>query len=249
MFWAGAEIRSEDIALFNSGDTYRSRMSGPTRWGSISLPGNDMEQMCAAYFGHRAEWMSGCAVITPPPRALAHLRSLHAAVGGLVEASPESNISPESECALEQALVQAMLECIDVPCVRSETTAMQHHRLIIRRFCEMLDMHPLKPLYVPEASNAIGVSGRTLRMACQEHLGVSPTQYLMLRRMRLARRALRQADPDLTRVTDVATGLGFWELGRFSVKYRQIFGESPSTTLRAAGSPSRQTNLSDYAFA
>ena len=73
-----------------------------------------------------------------------------------------------------------------------------------------------------------------LRMACQKHLGVSPTQYLLLRRMHLARRALRQSDPDATRVTDVATNLGFWELGRFSVNYRQIFGESPSTTLRAA---------------
>jgi AraC-like DNA-binding protein len=86
-------------------------------------------------------------------------------------------------------------------------------------------------------------------MACHEHFGVSPTQYLLLRRLRLDRRALRDADPDVTRVTDIATELGFWELGRFSVKYRQIFGESPSTTLRTADLPSPRQTWLGYALA
>jgi transcriptional regulator GlxA family with amidase domain len=32
-------------------------------------------------------------------------------------------------------------------------------------------------------------------------------------------------------VTQIATDHGFWELGRFSVNYRAIFGEVPSETL------------------
>jgi hypothetical protein len=39
---------------------------------------------------------------------------------------------------------------------------------------------------------------------------------------------------DVARVTDIATEHGFWELGRFSVNYRHIFGETPSVTLRRA---------------
>jgi AraC-like DNA-binding protein len=54
-----------------------------------------------------------------------------------------------------------------------------------------------------------------------------------MRRMHLARRALRAADPAVATVTtQIATDYGFWELGRFSVGYRSLFGESPSASLR-----------------
>jgi AraC-like DNA-binding protein len=175
------------------------------------------------------------AVITPPPGALARLRSLHAMAGAVAETSAELFLPLEAESALEQALVQAMLACIEATSLSSVPPGVQHQQIIISRFREMLDVPSLMPLRVPQTSQAIGTSARTLRLACQTHLGVCPTQYLLLRRMRLARRALREADPEVTGVTTVATGLGFWELGRFSVRYRQIFGESPSTTLRSSG--------------
>jgi AraC-like DNA-binding protein len=249
LYWDGAEIAYEHVALFSAGNSYRSRLSGPTRWGSLSLSRDDMDQIQASYLGQTARLISGCTIIAPPPKALAHLRLLHAAAGNLAEAFPEPTIFPGSESAVEQALIQAMLECIGAEHVNAGTTAIQHHRLVARRFHELAAAYPLGPLHLPEISRSIGVSGRTLRLACQEQFGVSPTQYLLLRRMRSARRALRQADPELTRVTDVATDLGFWELGRFSVKYREIFGESPSTTLRAAASLNRHLAQPDYAVA
>ncbi len=61
---------------------------------------------------------------------------------------------------------------------------------------------------------------------------MGPIRYLSLRRMHLVRRALLRADPSMATVTRLATDHGFWELGRFSVAYRTLFGEPPSESLR-----------------
>jgi AraC-like DNA-binding protein len=104
----------------------------------------------------------------------------------------------------------------------------------VRRFEQLIAANQDKPLSLRSIYAAIGVPERTLRLYCQEHLGISPYRYLWLRQMHLARRALALADPTVTTVTAIANDHGFAELGRFSVAYRQLFGEPPSATLRQA---------------
>jgi AraC-like DNA-binding protein len=144
----------------------------------------------------------------------------------LVETSEEMYI-----WELEKALGALLVDTISTR-MQPDTIRRQHHHEIIRRFFRFAEAQSIGPINMQVVSASMGVSGRTLRSACQEMLGVSPTQYLLLRRMRMVRRALQQGDPKTTRVTEIATMFGFWELGRFSVRYRQIFGESPSATLR-----------------
>ena len=63
---------------------------------------------------------------------------------------------------------------------------------------------------------------------------MGPVRYLWLRRMQLARRALLLAGDGSATVTSIAMAHGFWELGRFSVAYRNLFGETPTAALRRA---------------
>jgi AraC-like DNA-binding protein len=53
-------------------------------------------------------------------------------------------------------------------------------------------------------------------------------------RLSQVRGALLSARGQLVTVTEIATDFGFAELGRFSVEYRKVFGESPSETLHQA---------------
>jgi transcriptional regulator GlxA family with amidase domain len=112
------------------------------------------------------------------------------------------------------------------------TAGGRRHGAIVARFEEFLEANPDTPLYLTEICAAIAVSERTLRVACEEHLGVGPIRYLSLRRLHLVRRALLRADHAKATVTQVATDHGFWELGRFAGAYKALFGESPSETLR-----------------
>ena len=88
-----------------------------------------------------------------------------------------------------------------------------------------------EPLHVSALCRALAVSERTLRKAFHKTYGLPPCRHLRMLRLSEARRALLSADCELTTVTAVAMCFGFVELGRFSVEYRQIFGESPSQTL------------------
>ena len=101
----------------------------------------------------------------------------------------------------------------------------------MRRFDSVIEEHFDEPLYIPELCREVGASVRTLNTCCQEHLGMGPKHYLLLRRMHMVRRALRQSALPDTTVTEVATRYGFWQLGRFAVEYKTLFGESPSDTL------------------
>jgi AraC-like DNA-binding protein len=88
-----------------------------------------------------------------------------------------------------------------------------------------------EPVDVSALCRALAVSERTLRKAFHKTYGLPPCRHLRMLRLSEARRALLSADYELTTVTEVAMCFGFVELGRFSVEYRKIFGESPSQTL------------------
>jgi hypothetical protein len=83
MFFNGAEIRTNQIGVAGAGESYISRLSGPTRRGAMTLA-KDMDALfMESASGTRR--VSGVTVITPPPASLAHLRSLHDYIGRLAE--------------------------------------------------------------------------------------------------------------------------------------------------------------------
>jgi transcriptional regulator GlxA family with amidase domain len=198
----------------------------------MSLPVAEMAAFGEALAGIDLTPPRDAMLIAPLPAAMARLQRLHAAAGDLAETAPEILANPDTARGLEQVLVEAMVGCLAEQKARDNNSAQGQHAIIMRRFRRVLEENPEQPLYIPEICKAIRVPDRTLRQCCQEHLGMGPKRYLLLRRLHLARRALRQAQPDTTTVTGTATRFGFWQLGRFAVEYQSLFGESPSATLR-----------------
>jgi len=115
----------------------------------------------------------------------------------------------------------------EMPSTRANTSC---HALV--EHAEKLALADLnEPLHISALCRALAVSERTLRKAFHTTHGIPPCRYLRMLRLSQARRALLSADGNLVTVTEIATGFGFVELGRFSVEYRKVFGESPSQSL------------------
>ena len=231
LLWGGVEMRPTHIVRHAENESAFQHSSGLADWAAMSLPIEDMVSVGATIGDLDSTPPKNPMLVAPSPAAMARLLQLHAAAGDLAEKAPEIIANPDAARGLEQALIEAMVGCLARGESRENRPAQGQHAIVMRRFRRVVEENPEEPLYIPEICKAIGVSSRTLQACCHEHLGMGPKHYLLLRRMHLARRALRRASPETTSVTQIATRYGFWQLGRFAVEYQSLFGESPSATL------------------
>jgi AraC-like DNA-binding protein len=75
------------------------------------------------------------------------------------------------------------------------------------------------------------VSQRSLQLAFLEQFGVNARNFVLSARIQRAHTMLL-ANGDQMKVSDIATQAGIWNLGRFSMYYRQFFGCTPSQMQR-----------------
>jgi AraC-like DNA-binding protein len=226
------DISQDQIAMFGLHWPYYLRSSAASGWGTMSLVPEDLGAAGRAIIGRELTPPSFMLPIRPPIPSLSRLLQLHEATGHLAKTAPDILAKPEVARAIEEALVEAMVFCLAADYSEEVRNVHRHRARVMRRLEDTLAAKSGETLYMAELCAAVGATYWTLRDCCLEYLGVSPKRYLWMRRMNLARLALWSADPEKTTVTEIATNYGFWELGRFSVAYRSLFGEPPSAALR-----------------
>ena len=233
MLWGGVELQTGDIIFHSRGEQFHQRTTGPCSWSLLGFVPEHLERYCEALSGKALSLPEAARILRPAARDAARLRRLHAQACRLAETRPKILAHPEVARAIEQGLIHALVTCLAAR-ARDDGTARRDHAGIMVRFEEVLAEHPNRPLHMPELCALIGVTDRTLRSCCTEFLGIGPSRYMLLRRLKAVRLALRDADPATASVAEIAGGCGFTELGRVAVAYRNAFGELPSTTLRRA---------------
>jgi AraC-like DNA-binding protein len=139
---------------------------------------------------------------------------------------------------LEELLIAGL--CIgfdDQLAIDPDARARQNHVRHYHRALDYIHVHLTEPLGWETLCHQVGVSRRTLEYAFRNVSGVSPGQYIKLRRLAAARKMLVEADPAQTTVTSIALKYGFHHLGSFSIDYKSLYGESPSQTLQSRKKP------------
>jgi AraC-like DNA-binding protein len=236
----GLVLHTGDMILHARGGSLHHRIERKSHWGLISV---SPEQLVS-----HGEILTGRPVVAPdadkilhPARAEAgRLRLLFRQACRLSETRKELIGRPEVARALEQEMLHAIINCLYANEMNGTSKARHQHTAVMARFEDILSKRSDQKLSMPRLCSELGVPERTLRMCCAEFLGLSPTRYILLRRLNRARAALRSADPSMSSVAEVARNHQFLELGRFAVTYRTTFGESPSATLQRGPQTSSQ---------
>ena len=230
--WRGSEMQPRDLMFHSRGERLHQSTSGPSVWNVIAMDPAQLERYGRSLSGRPFSLPSEGRTLQLPTRLATRLPRLHAQICRLAQTKAKMLSHSEVARAIEQGLIQALITCLTTAKARTDGYAKRHHARIMVRFEEVLVEHLSRPLQMPDLCELIVVSDRTLRSCCAEFLGMTPIQYVLLRRLEEVRRALRDADPDIVNVGDVAHRFGFTELGRFAGRYRATFGETPSTTLQ-----------------
>jgi transcriptional regulator GlxA family with amidase domain len=92
--------------------------------------------------------------------------------------------------------------------------------------------HPETPWGTAHLARATGVGARALQKAFRRSGQPPPMMYLRRLRLHKVRAELAAHCPNTLTVTTAASHWGFLHLSRFAEQYRQLFGESPSETLK-----------------
>jgi len=165
----------------------------------------------------------------PAARAIRDIANvLHA--DGQID-SPFASL-PLSTAMLKEALIQTLIASWP------RTEAAPPYRpapRLIRRATKWIEKNLPKKIALAEVASAAGTSSRTLQVAFQEQMGMSPMQYVVELRLRNIHRDLSNIGNTQT-IGEIAKAWGFRHSGDFERYYKRRYGITPSETRRHARS-------------
>jgi AraC-like DNA-binding protein len=203
-----------------------TRRSPPGQTVSLQIDAQRLTSEIAAHVvadGSESLLLSGVITLTATGRA-----ELLAALDRFVQASAhESNPGLLLHSEAHVVAVVARLVLRNDVFVRARAVTGRR----IGDLEDWIESHLEEPITLGRLCSVAGVGERALAKIFEARRGMSPMRYVRERRLAAAHsRLLRASAAD--EVTEIATDLGFTHLGRFAIAYREIFGESPSQTLR-----------------
>ncbi len=230
---AGRELRPRRIAVHGPGAHCLETTHALGGWIAF-LASTDLIEEAAGPSG--AAWLRDdplrCGVRVAGSAQVAALRRRLALVRRRIRFAQESYWTPQTRESTEREVARAFVEALEgARKLPSPEGAARHGRVLVDVLTR-LDSAPDDAIALSDLCSRAGVSARTLRRIFREFYRLPPIRYLRLRRLNQARDLLRRGSPPT--VTATAVRFGFFELGRFAVEYRRLFGECPSKTLAAS---------------
>lgn len=183
---------------------------------------------------------SGRAVVLPSPRSASpaspDLLPAWRHISDFVVSSafdPGAWGSPLVRAGLFDLVVSGFLATFALTADHGSAAGRDVHPAAVRRALAYIDDHLGEPISVVDIAAAARLSPRGLQAAFRRDLGVTPIEQVQIARLTAVREELLRADASQgVTVAEVAHRWGFAHLARFAARYRAVYGENPSQTLR-----------------
>jgi AraC-like DNA-binding protein len=229
-FWGNGNLFTQQSLMVTApGDVFSICADLSRRWCSLYIP----YELLASGNSDLAQLpMRGFFQL--PNQQFERFRWAIAQIDNINQLDPNAFDSAASKTATEQKLLPEIRQILSIPPVVEQPFGRRTvpREQIIRLSMAFVDQHDGEYLSVAQLASAACVSERTLRDAFQQYFGEGPVRYLKARTLHQVRSALKNSDPSLHSVTEVAAQFGVWQLGRFARDYHTLFGELPSATLQ-----------------
>ncbi|WP_018503597.1 helix-turn-helix domain-containing protein [Parafrankia discariae] len=159
-------------------------------------------------------------------------------VADSLRANPQTMAQPLLAGAASRLLAAALLTAFPNSWTRAPGPQ-RHDRTdatptTLSRAVVFIDANADLDISAVDIARAAHVTVRALQLAFRRHLDTTPMAHLRAVRLDHAHKQLRAASPgDGTTITDVAARWGYANPSRFTARYRQVYGHTPSHTLRS----------------
>jgi len=142
--------------------------------------------------------------------------------------------SEASDELLSDLLAATIAWIADSPSQGSQSEVVHTHtaRVHIAKLAqEYIEEHHRESIRMEDLCRETSVGIRTLQRCFKEYFDLNISDYLKAVRLNTAHRELTVANPTDNSVTTIALQNGFTHLGRFSIEFRKLFGQSPNEAL------------------
>jgi AraC-like DNA-binding protein len=226
----GRIAEPEFIAVCGPGAAFEGASRGRVAWASLTLktaavgslfPPARSAILRPGHFG----------VLRVNPVAWQRAITVIRQVEPVARDQPEVFEVPEARRSLRSSVLEMAHELLagphEAPPSRPVALATVRQRLLIHAAVQAVQADPAHLRGEASLAAALGISALRVRRAFATILGVSPSRYLLLRRLVMVRTALHAAHPPLEAL---ARAHGFPRFDRFLRCYAEVFGDVPSHT-------------------
>src|SRR6516165_6582007 len=151
----GAETHAGDIIFHSRGERMHQSTPGPFVWNVIAMDPAQLEHYGRALSGVPFSLPPEGRTLQPTRRLTAGLRRLHARICRLAETKTKILSHSEVARAIEQSLIQMLVNCLTTASAGTYGYAKRHYAGIMVRLEEVLAEHITRPVQMPELCDLI----------------------------------------------------------------------------------------------